>query len=291
MDDLFSDLDDLPVPPTPPARPAVPNLADGLRSAGLLSHPPSVDPEPDSAIEPEADEVVEAVLEAEPVPVYEPIVEDVYVPPVPEEVSQLFTDAEFMAARELSPEPEVEVEVASEVMPEPERQPEPEPVASFASTLVIAPPTVEALPEASSRSAPGRRWYWVGGAVMLAVSVIGWLVYGSSNKESLPTPVPVAAQALEPVADEAPVVPLVVELEAPASVEAQAAPVMPEAPIAETKEVPAPAPEPTPAAPAKPVPKPVAKKPQSTKPAVQPAPKPTWQDDALDKLDDLEKRL
>ncbi|EMR0512909.1 hypothetical protein RY963_000913 [Stenotrophomonas maltophilia] len=126
---------------------------------------------------------------------------------------------------------------------------------------------------------------------MLAVSVIGWLVHGSSNKESLPTPEPVPAQALEPVADEAPVVPLVVELEAPASVEAQAAPVMPEAPIAETKEVPAPAPEPTPAAPAKPVPKPVAKKPQSTNPAVQPAPKPTWQDDALDKLDDLEKRL
>ncbi|MDQ7280516.1 hypothetical protein O0J73_07190 [Stenotrophomonas sp. Sm6012] len=295
MNDLFSDLDDLPVPPTPPARPAVPNLADGLRSAGLLSHPPSVDPEPYSVIEPEADEVVEAVLEPEPVPVYEPTVEDVYVSAVPEEAFQLFTDGEVMAAGELSPEPEVEVDVdvdvASEVMPEPELQSGPEPVASFASTLVIASPTVEALPEASSRSAPGRRWYRGGGAVVLAVSVIGWLAYGSSNQESLPTPVPVPAQALEPVADEAPVVPLVVEPEAPAPVEVPAAPAMPEAPIAETKEVPAPAPEPTPAAPAKPSPKPVAKKPQSTKPAVQPAPKPTWQDDALDKLDDLEKRL
>ncbi|MFD1040757.1 hypothetical protein [Pseudoxanthomonas kaohsiungensis] len=291
MDDLFSDLDDFPVPPTPPARPAVPNLADGLRSAGLLSHPPSVDPESDSVIEPEDDEVVEAVLEPEPVPVYEPAVEDVYVPAVSEEASQLFTDAEVMAAGKLSPVPEVEVEVASEVVPEPELQPEPEPVAKSAPPVATASHTVEALPEASSRSAPGRRWYWVGGAPVLAVSVIGWLVYGSSNKESLLTPVPVPAQALEPVADEAPVVPLVVEPDAPAPVEVPGAPVMPAAPIAETKEVPAPAPEPTPAAPAKPTLKPVAKKPQSTKPAVQPAPKPTWQDDALDKLDDLEKRL
>lgn len=286
LDDLFSDLDDLPVPPTPLARPAVPNLADGLRNAGLLSHPPSVDREPDPVIEPEDDAVAEAVLESEPepVPVYEPIVEPEDAAAVPEEASQLFTDAEEMQV--VDPVPEVEA--APDVAPEPDQLPKPEPAATSAPPVAIALLPIGALPETASCSAPIRRWYWVGGAAVLAVSV-AWLMYGSSNKESVSTsdPAPVAG----PVADEAPVVPLAVEPEAPAPIEAPAVPVMPAAPIAETKEVPATAPEPTPAAPAKPTPKPMAKKPQSVKPTVQPEPKPTWQDDALDKLDDLEKRL
>ncbi|KAB8198709.1 hypothetical protein FKV24_000655 [Lysobacter maris] len=287
MDDLFSDLDDLPVSPTTPARPAVPNLADGLRNAGLLSRPPSVDPEPAPVIEPEADEVAEAVLESESDPVVVSTVEHEDAPAVPEEASQLFTDAEVMASVDLSPEPEVEVEAAPEVAPEPELQPEQAAASAPPAATTLTP--IGALPEAASGAAPSRRWYWVGSAAVLAVGAVSWLLYGSSNKESLPTPVPVPAQALEPVADEPPVVSLVVEPDAPPPVEAPAAPVLPVAPIAETKEVSAPAPEPTPAALAKPAPKPAAKKPQRTKPAVQPAP--TWQDDALDKLDDLEKRL
>lgn len=287
MDDLFSDLDDLPVPPQPPARPAVPNLADGLRNAGLLSRQPSVYPGPAPVIEPEADEVAEAVLESESDPVVVSTVEHEDAPAVPEEASQLFTDAEVMASVDLSPEPEVEVEAAPEVAPEPELQPEPE-LVPLPAAPVVTSTRVEGVAETVSCSAPIRRWYWVGSAAVLAVSV-AWLMYGSSNKESVSTsdPAPVAG----PVADEAPVVPLAVEPEAPAPIEAPAVPVMPAAPIAETKEVPATAPEPTPAAPAKPTPKPVAKKPQSVKPTVQPEPKPTWQDDALDKLDDLEKRL
>jgi len=53
------------------------------------------------------------------------------------------------------------------------------------------------------------------------------------------------------------------------------------------------APDPVPEVANKSAPNPAAKKPQRTKPVVQPTPTPapTWQDDALDKLDDLEKRL
>lgn len=159
--------------------------------------------------------------------------------------------------------------------------------------MMISTP-VEGVPEAGSRSATTRRWLWVGGGAVLAVGVIAWLVYGSSNKEAVPefVPTPVA----EPVADELPAA-LVVEPEAhaPEAVETPAAPIAPNIPAAQDKVVQAP--DPASEVPSKPATKPDAKKPQRTKPAVQPAPqpkpvpRPTWQDDALDKLDDLEKRL
>lgn len=277
MDDLFSDLNDLPVPPTPPARPAAPNLADGLRNAGLLSRQAVADRASVPVVEPEHFIVAEPAPDTESVAVSEPVFEQEDASAVLEEAPQLFTDAEANLAVEFTPEAE----------------PEPEPEASLAPPMMISTP-VEGVPEAGSRSATTRRWLWVGGGAVLAVGVIAWLVYGSSNKEAVPefVPTPVA----EPVADELPAA-LVVEPEAhaPEAVETPAAPIAPNIPAAQDKVVQAP--DPASEVPSKPATKPDAKKPQRTKPAVQPAPqpkpvpRPTWQDDALDKLDDLEKRL
>lgn len=281
MDDLFSDLNDLPVPPTPPARPVVPNLADGLRNAGLLSRQAVADRASVPVVEPEHFIVAEPAPDTESVAVCEPIFEQEDASAVLEEAPQLFSDAEANLAVEFTPEAE------------PEPEPEPAPEASLAPPMMTSTP-VEGVPEAGSRSATTRRWLWVGGGAVLAVGVIAWLVYGSSNKEAVPefVPTPVA----EPVADELPAA-LVVEPEAhaPEAVETPAAPIAPNIPAAQDKVVQAP--DPASEVPSKPATKPDAKKPQRTKPAVQPAPqpkpvpRPTWQDDALDKLDDLEKRL
>ncbi|HEL5321666.1 TPA: hypothetical protein UOJ11_001327 [Stenotrophomonas maltophilia] len=280
MDDLFSDLNDLPVPPTPPARPAVSNLADGLRNAGLLSRQAVADRASDPVVEPEHFIVAEPAPDTESVAVCEPVFEQEDASAVLEEAPQLFTDAEANLAVEFTPEAEPE--------------PEPAPEASLAPPMMTSTP-VEGVPEAGSRSATTRRWLWVGGGAVLAVGVIGWLVYGSSNKESVPEPVP--TPMAEPVADELPAALVAVEPEAPApaTVETPAAPIAPNMPAAQDKVVQAP--DPAPEVPSKPATKPEAKKPQRTKPAVQPTPqpkpvpRPTWQDDALDKLDDLEKRL
>ncbi|HDS1524599.1 TPA: hypothetical protein QEL67_002613 [Stenotrophomonas maltophilia] len=274
MDDLFSDLNDLPVPPTPPARPAAPNLADGLRNAGLLSRQAVADRASVPVVEPEHFIVAEPAPDTESVAVSEPVFEQEDASAVLEEAPQLFTDAEANLAVEFTPEAE----------------PEPEPEASLAPPMMISTP-VEGVPEAGSRSATTRRWLWVGGGAVLAVGVIAWLVYGSSNKEAVPefVPTPVA----EPVADKPPAALVAVEPEAPApaAVETPAAPIAPTTPAAQDKGVQAP--NPVPEVANKSAPNPAAKKPQRTKPVVQPTPTPapTWQDDALDKLDDLEKRL
>lgn len=281
MDDLFSDLNDLPVPPTPPARPAVPNLADGLRSAGLLSGQAVADRASVLVVEPEHFIVAEPAPDTESVAVCEPVFEQEDASAVLEEAPQLFTDAEANLAVEFTPEAE------------PEPEPAPAPEASLGPPMMTSTP-VEGVREAASRSAPTRRWLWVGGGAVLVVGVIGWLVYGSSSKESVPESVP--TPMTEPVADELPAA-LAVEPEAPApaTVETPAAPIAPNMPAAQDKVVQAP--DPVPEVPSKPATKPEAKKPQRTKPAVQPAtqpkpvPRPTWQDDALDKLGDLEKRL
>ncbi|UXL28776.1 hypothetical protein [Stenotrophomonas maltophilia] len=276
MDDLFSDLNDLPVPPTPPARPAAPNLADGLRNAGLLSRQAVADRASVPVVEPEHFIVAEPAPDTESVAVSEPVFEQEDASAVLEEAPQLFTDAEANLAVEFTPEAEPE--------------PEPEPEASLAPPMMISTP-VEGVPEAGSRSATTRRWLWVGGGAVLAVGVIAWLVYGSSNKEAVPefVPTPVA----EPVADKPPAALVAVEPEAPApaAVETPAAPIAPTTPAAQDKGVQAP--NPVPEVANKSAPNPAAKKPQRTKPVVQPTPTPapTWQDDALDKLDDLEKRL
>ncbi len=279
MDDLFSDLNDLPVPPTPPARPAAPNLADGLRNAGLLSRQAVADRASVPVVEPEHFIVAEPAPDTESVAVSEPVFEQEDASAVLEEAPQLFTDAEANLAVEFTPEAE----------PEPEPEPEPAPEASLAPPMMTSTP-VEGVPETASRSAPTRGWLWVGGGAVLVVGVIAWLVYGSSNKESVPESVP--TPVAEPVADELPAA-LVVEPEAPApaAVETPAAPFAPNMPAAQDKVVQAP--DPAPEVPSKSATKPDAKKPQRTKPAVQPTPTPapTWQDDALDKLDDLEKRL
>lgn len=276
MDDLFSDLNDLPVPPTPPARPAVPNLADGLRNAGLLSRQAVADRASVPVVEPEHFIVAEPAPGTESVAVCEPAFEQEDASAVLEEAPQLFTDAEANLAVEFTPEAEPE--------------PEPAPEASLAPPMMTSTP-VEGVPEAGSRSATTRRWLWVGGGAVLAVGVIGWLVYGSSNKESVPEPVP--APLAGPVADKPPAALVAVEPEAPApaAVETPAAPIAPTTPAAQDKGVQAP--DPVPEVANKSAPNPAAKKPQRTKPVVQPTPTPapTWQDDALDKLDDLEKRL
>lgn len=276
MDDLFSDLNDLPVPPTPPARPAVPNLADGLRNAGLLSRQAMADRASVPVVEPEHFIVAEPAPGTESVAVCEPVFEQEDASAVLEEAPQLFTDAEANLAVEFTPEAEPE--------------PEPEPEASLAPPMMISTP-VEGVPEAGSRSATTRRWLWVGGGAVLAVGVIAWLVYGSSNKEAVPEPVP--APVAGPVADKPPAALVAVEPEAPApaAVETPAAPIAPTTPAAQDKGVQAP--DPVPEVANKSAPNPAAKKPQRTKPVVQPTPTPapTWQDDALDKLDDLEKRL
>lgn len=284
MDDLFSDLNDLPVPPTPPARPAVPNLADGLRNAGLLSRQAVADRASVPVVEPEHFIVAEPAPDTESVAVCEPVFEQEDASAVLEEAPQLFTDAEANLAVEFTPEAEPEAE------PEPEPEPEPAPEASLAPPMMTSTP-VEGVPEAGSRSATTRRWLWVGGGAVLAVGVIGWLVYGSSNKESVPEPV--LAPVAGPVADKPPAALVAVEPEAPApaAVETPAAPIAPTTPAAQDKGVQAP--DPVPEVANKSAPNPAAKKPQRTKPVVQPTPTPapTWQDDALDKLDDLEKRL
>ncbi|EMT5437142.1 hypothetical protein WMR10_002719 [Stenotrophomonas maltophilia] len=283
MDDLFSDLNDLPVPPTPPARPAVPNLADGLRNAGLLSRQAVADRASVPVVEPEHFIVAEPAPDTESVAVCVPVFEQEDASAVLEEAPQLFSDAEANLVVEFTPEAEAEAEAEAE----PEPEPEPEPEASLGPPVMTSTP-VEGAPEAGSRSATTRRWLWMGGGAVLAVGVIAWLVYGSSNKEAVPESVP--TPMAEPVADELPAALVAVEPEAPAP-----ATVAPNMPAAQDKVVQAP--DPAPEVPSKPATKPEAKKPQRTKPAVQPTPqpkpvpRPTWQDDALDKLDDLEKRL
>jgi len=139
------------------------------------------------------------------------------------------------------------------------------------------------------------------GVAVLALGAIGWWTL-SSNKES---PAPIAT----PVAEAPAPAPSVVEPIEPASPVVQA-PADPEpvlinpadlvsdviqpapvpAPVEEAKPEPAPAREVAKPAPAQaPAPKPKAK--PSPKPEPKPAPVKSWQDDALNQLDELEKRL
>lgn len=137
------------------------------------------------------------------------------------------------------------------------------------------------------------------GVAVLALGAIGWWTL-TSYKES-PAPAPVVAT--EPVPPPAVVEPVesVAPVQEPASPEPvlinpadlvsdviQPAPVP--TPVEEAKPEPAPAREVAKPAPAQaPAPKPKAK--LSPKPEPKPAPVKSWQDDALNQLDELEKRL
>lgn len=134
-------------------------------------------------------------------------------------------------------------------------------------------------------------WIGVGVAVLAIGGAVAWI---HTNKESAPAVVveaPVQAPNVEAPPAPAPIVvaPPVIE---PPKVET----VVVVEPVPESSKV---EPEVTPD-PVQSEPKPVAKKPAQKKPApkaakrevpAQEAPAKTWQDDAMDKLDDLEKRL
>lgn len=158
------------------------------------------------------------------------------------------------------------------------------------AVLNALPATVPASAVRVVKPRRSRRPLWIGvGVAVLAIGgAVAWI---HTNKESAPAVVvetPVQAPKIEAPQAPAPVV---------------AAPPVIEPPKIETavvvEPVPAPAkvePEVTPdPVPVKSEPKSVAKKPAQKKPAPKPpkqeAPAKTWQDDAMDKLDDLEKRL
>lgn len=157
------------------------------------------------------------------------------------------------------------------------------------AVLNALPATVPASAVRVVKPRRSRRPLWIGVAVAI-LAIGGAVAWIHTNKESAPTVVveaPVQAPKVEAPPAPAPIV--------------MAPPVI-EPPKVETAVVVEPVPEPAKVepvvmpdpVPVKSEPKPVAKKPAQKKPAPKPAqeaPAKTWQDDAMDKLDDLEKRL
>lgn len=267
-DDLFSDLDAIEAPkPSPPPARTVPNLADSLRDLGLFED----EAEPEQEVEP-VPPVFEPVAVPEPPVVLAPAVEPVVEP---EADPPHYEEADEEPAAELHSETDAPFETPTQA------EEDPAPVVVQPSPVQVEQPVDEA--PAVGSTFPHRRVWILGGAVV-ACALSGWLLFGSSNKEStVQPPQPVATEpAPAPVAE-----PVVVA--APEVVEPEPAPVVDPVPVPL---------EPAPAPPAKPavaaVPKPAAPKPQRApepKPVAKPKPEPQWQDKAMDALDDLEKRL
>lgn len=260
-DDLFSFLDE---PSVKPARPVFPNLADSLRDEGLL---------PQQGKEESArNELQEAEEQSPPT----------------------LAKADPSIPDEIQPEaPVAPVEVVAEVVPatvvrdEPEAEAQQSPSQPPMSALVAAPATHVELPCPVVARAPDSRLsrkLIVGSGAAVGLTVVGWLLASYIHKESAP---PIAVQAPQVGAPTSAPAPVVMEQPAPEPVAVITEPV-PEA-------LPPPVPEPAvtpPHASPKRAPQTKAASPDTKKVATPaPKPEPQWQDDAMDALDDLEKRL
>lgn len=260
-DDLFSFLDE---PSVKPVRAVLPNLTDSLRDEGLL---------PQQGKEESAStELQEAVERSSPtLATVELSVSNEMQPEVPVTSSE---DEEAVApATVVRDEPEAEEQQL------PSQPPMAVPAAAPSGHVELPSPVVARAPD--SRLS---RKLTVGIGAVAGLAVVGWLLASYIHKESAP---PIVVQAPQVEALTPAPAPVVVEQPAPEPVAVITEPV-PEA-------LPPPVPEPAvtpPHAPPKRVPQTKAASPD-TKKVATPAPtrEPQWQDDAMDALDDLEKRL
>ena len=277
-DDLFSDLDVIEVTKlsTPPAR-TIPNLADGLRELGLFQDQPKHE-QVVEAVVPAA--TIEPVTLAKPEPTVEivPVVERVEPeaepganPPHDEEANEELA-AELDAVHEVAPEIPAIVEQVQE------------PVLAQLQAEAIEQPKDQAPFAAVHVSPHSHHLVWILGGSVAICAIGGWILFGSTNKESpVHPPVPVlikppAATVVQPQPTDTLQVIAIEPMPAPAVVEASAPP---------TEPATAPQVKPTLLVPA------VPKTPRATerKPVAKPKSEPQWQDEAMNKLDDFEKRL
>lgn len=260
-DDLFSFLDE---PSVKPARPVFPKLADSLRDEGLL---------PQQGKEESAStELQEAEGRSSPtLATVELSVSNEIQPEVP------VTSSEDEAA--VAPANVVRDESEAEKQQLPSQPPMAAPAAAPSAHVDLPSPVVARAPD--SRLS---RKLIAGCGVVVGLSVVGWLLASYIHKESA-----------QPIVVQAPKVEALTPVPAPVVVE-QPAP-EPVAVITDhvSEALPPPVPEPAvtpPQASPKRAPPPQAAS-TDTKKVAKPAPKPEpqWQDDAMDALDDLEKRL
>ena len=260
-DDLFSFLDQ---PSVKSARPVLPNLADSLRDEGLLPQPGK-------------EELASTELEE-----------------TEEQESPTLATFDLSVSYEIQPvapvpsfEDEAALAPAAVVRDEPEAEEQQLPSQPPMSAPAAAPSAHVELPSPVVARAPDSRLsrkLIVGCGAAAGLAVVGWLLASYIHRGSAPLIAIEAPQAEAPTPAPAPVV---VEQPAPEPIAVVAEPV-PEA-------VPPPMPEPAvapPQASPKRAPTPKASSPD-TKKVAKPESKqePEWQDDAMDALDDLEKRL
>ncbi|MBN8224022.1 MAG: hypothetical protein J0L89_04300 [Xanthomonadales bacterium] len=260
-DDLFSFLDE---PSVKSARPVLPNLANSLRDEGLL---PQQGKDESASIEPqEAEEQSSPALTA-----VDPSVPDEIQPEAP------VAPSEFEAA--VAPATVVRDEPEAEEQPLASQPPMSAPAAAPSAHVDPPNPWVALAPD----SRLSRRLI-VGSGAVIGLAVAGWLLASYIHKESAP---PIVVQAPQVEAPTPAPAPVVVEQPAPEPVAVITEP----APEALPPPVPEPAVTPPQASPKR-TSQPKAGSPD-TKKVEKPAPKPEpqWQDDAMDALDDLEKRL
>lgn len=259
-DDLFSFLGE---PSVKPARPILPNLADSLRDEGLL---PQQGKEESASTElQEAEEQSSPALAT-----VDPSVPDEIQPEAP------IAPSEFEAA----------VAPATVVLDKPEVEEQPLPSEPPISSPATSRATHVELPSEVALAPDSRlpRKLMVGSGAVAGLAVMGWLLASYIHKESAP---PIVVQAPQVEAPTPAPAPVVVEQPAPEPVAVITEP----APEALPPPVPEPAVTPPQASPKR-TSQPKAGSPD-TKKVEKPAPKPEpqWQDDAMDALDDLEKRL
>lgn len=295
-DDLFSELEPIEAPklPTPQTR-TVPSLADSLHELGLAQNKLEPEQEPAPELEDAAEPEDEPRSEQEAAPEVVPTVETID-PIVVVEVEPLLHEV-------------VDEEVVVEPVVEPEHEPvldlEPEPHALLEPEAVVAKvdeeqPRVEPLSSQDKVAGSSRRWILIsGGVAACAIAIGGWFLFGTTNKESPAEPHATVASAptAEPMA-----MPEPASVAAPIAVEPEGVVEVEPVPTPATEPIVAPAasPEPAPVPQVKKVaaaPKPATAKTSRAKPSPAASPKakpkaePQWQDDALDALDDFEKRL
>ncbi|RZI84731.1 MAG: hypothetical protein EOP38_08005 [Rubrivivax sp.] len=306
----------VPAPALAPAEPAA-SMFDGVMDDLVLPEQPGVDvpslpepiePEPEPQVgepEPKMETAPELVAIDEP----EPIDNEVVTPQAEVETDSATVFEQFERRGAIDPfqsQDEALDSLVAEIRasPEPEKRlvlvHRPEDKARLKERLGDTPTDVRVVTTATTPR-KSRAPLLVGvGVAVLALGSIGWWTL-SSNKES-PEP---AVSTVEPAAQPAVAEPSTPEFQVPTTSEPvvinpadlvadviqttpEPAPVQPEPPVAEPEVAPAPVIAKT--APVQPsAPKPKAK-PATPKPQPKPDEK-SWQDDALDQLDNLEKRL
>lgn len=260
-DDLFSFLDE---PGIKSAKPVLPNIADSLRDEGLI---PEQDKEEWASTElQEAEEQSSPTL-------------DTVDPSLPDEIQpgdQVAPDeceTEQVPAAAVLDEPKAEEQLPTS------EPPIYVPEASHSAHVATPKPGVGLAPDSRLPSK-----LIVASGAFAGLAVVGWLLASYIHKESAP---PIAVQAPQVEMPTPAPAPVLVEQPAPAPIAVVAEPVpeavpppMPEAAVAPPQASPKRAPTPKASSP-------------DTKKVAKPASKqePDWQDDAMDTLDDLEKRL